>query len=181
MIYNHITPYKQKAQELAKHLRGERPNYDYLKSVFRHLRAELEVDVPKEAIKKLPYVPTEDEMKRYYEAVWKVKNFQDMMMIKTLLYTSVRVSELINIQLTDVDFHRCQIWVNQGKGKKDRIVPFPKAFKEMLAMHANSMRKRGLYTYLNRPGRKNTVTVGNYLVWQSSVSYPRTTRTESAS
>nr|WP_232331181.1 tyrosine-type recombinase/integrase [Thermoactinomyces sp. CICC 10521] len=33
------------------------------------------------------------------------------------------MSELINIQLSDVDFQRCHIEVNRGKGKKDRIVP----------------------------------------------------------
>ena len=36
------TPAKRKARELAKHLRGERPDYTYLKEVFRHLRAELD-------------------------------------------------------------------------------------------------------------------------------------------
>jgi hypothetical protein len=50
-------------------------------------------------------------------------------MIKTLLYTGVRVSELIGIRLDDVDFDRCQIRVNQGKGDKDRVVPFPPAFQ----------------------------------------------------
>ncbi len=88
-------------------------------------------------------MPTEDEIKRYYEAVWQAKNFQDMMIIKTLLYTGVRVSELINIKLTDIDFRRCQIRVNQGKGKKDRIVPFPTTFKELLAMHADNSEKKG--------------------------------------
>ena len=39
------TPPKRKARELAKHLRGERPDYAYLKEVFRHLRAELDVEV----------------------------------------------------------------------------------------------------------------------------------------
>lgn len=61
------------------------------------------------AAKKLPYVPTEEELKRYYDMVWQAKNFQDMMIVKTLLYTGVRVSELINIRLSDVDFHYCQI------------------------------------------------------------------------
>ena len=65
-----------------------------------------------------------------------------MMIIKTLLYTGVRVSELINIKLADVDFDRCQIRINKGKGDKDRIVPFPPPFKEMLAMHADSMKKK---------------------------------------
>jgi integrase/recombinase XerD len=69
------------------------------------------------------------------------------------------VSELINIKLTDIDFHRCQIQVNQGKGKKDRIVPFPTNFKELLAMHANSVEEKDAITYLNHPGRKNTPTV----------------------
>ena len=32
------TPARQKARQLAKHLRAERPDYIYLKEVFRHLR-----------------------------------------------------------------------------------------------------------------------------------------------
>ncbi|MEK5400654.1 tyrosine-type recombinase/integrase [Paenibacillus sp. FSL K6-2859] len=132
---------KRKAKELAKYIRAERPDYAYLKSLFQHLRAELEVEVPK-AAKKLPYVPTEEELKRYYDVIWQAKNFQDMMIVKTLLYTAVRVSELINIKLVDVDFRYCQIRINSGKGKKDRIVPFPHSFKEMLAMHADSMKKK---------------------------------------
>ena len=39
-------------------------------------------------------------------------------MIKTLLYTGVRVSELVVIRVDDVDFTRCQIRVNKGKGAK---------------------------------------------------------------
>lgn len=131
---------KKKAKELAKCLRSERPDYYYIKSIFQELRKELEIKVPKTS-KKLPYVPTEEEIKRYYEVVWSSKNFQDMMIIKTLLYTGVRVSELINIKLTDIDFQYCQIRVNQGKGKKDRIVPFPEKFKELLAMHTENMKK----------------------------------------
>ncbi|MHB0861210.1 tyrosine-type recombinase/integrase [Paenibacillus sp. SEL3] len=132
---------------MAKYLRGERPDYAYLKSLFQHLRAELEVEVQKIA-KKLPYVPTEEELKRYYNVVWQAKNFQDMMIVKTLLYIGVRVSELINIKLPDVDFHDYQIRINKGKGSKDRIVPFPQSFKEMLAMHADDSMKKNQAVYL---------------------------------
>ncbi|MDQ0273931.1 tyrosine-type recombinase/integrase [Cytobacillus purgationiresistens] len=134
------TPAKKKAKELAKYLRGERPDYDYLKRVFQQLREELEVEVAQKP-KKLPYVPTEDELKRYYDLVWNGKNFRHMMIIKTFVYTGVRVSELVNIQLTDVDSSLCQIRINNGKGKKDRIVPFPQSFRELLAMHVETMRK----------------------------------------
>jgi integrase/recombinase XerD len=136
----------KKAKEIAKLLRGEQPDYNYLKSVFRYLREELEISVPKEG-KKLPSVPTSEEMQRYYQAVWKTRNVQDMVLIKTLLYTGVRVSELVNIQLKDVDFERCQIRINSGKGGKDRIVPFPVAFKEVLAMQVDRMEQLAA-TYL---------------------------------
>lgn len=134
------TSAKLKAKEIAKILRAERPDYYYLKSVFRHLREELDIKVIK-APKKLPDVPTEEEVERYYKAVWKSQNFQDMVIIKTFLYTGVRVSELVDIKLSDVDYERCQIRVNGGKGGKDRIVPFPVVFKEVLAMHADKMRQ----------------------------------------
>lgn len=132
---------KKKARELAKYLRAERPDYAYLKRLFHHLRDRLEIEVPK-ASKKLPYVPTEEDLKRYYEVVWKAKNFQDMVIVKTLMYTGIRVSELIHIKLTDIDSNYCQIRINKGKGSKDRIVPFPQSFKELLAMHVDSMRKK---------------------------------------
>lgn len=150
-----ISP-KKKAHELVKYLRKERPDYNYLKSLFQYLREELEIEVPK-ATRKLPYVPTEAEIQRYYEAVWKAQNFQDMLIIKTLLYTGVRVTELVNLKISDVDFHRSQIRVNQGKGKKDRIVPFPKSFKELLAIHTDQVRKKGaVYLFESSWNKKYT-------------------------
>jgi integrase/recombinase XerD len=136
------TPVRQKAKQLAKTLRQENPDYDYLRELFRHLRKELSIEIiPKD--KKLPYVPTEEEICKYYKAVWKSRNMQHVILIKTLLYTGARVSELVHIKLSEVDFDRCQIRITQGKGKKDRIVPFPDSFKEILAIHAHNTRSKG--------------------------------------
>ena len=137
---------KKLAQKLLKYFRPEVPDYNYIRAVFSHLRQELNVEV-KAAPKKLPYVPTEDEIKRYYDAVWQSKNMQDMIIIKVLLYTGIRVSELIRVKLDDVDLTRCQIRIVAGKGKKDRQVPFPKSFRETLAMHMSNALK-SMYTYL---------------------------------
>ena len=132
------TPPKKKARQLAKYLRHERPDYVYLKKLFDYLRNELEVSVPRKS-PQLPPVPKEEEIQRFYDVVWKSKRFQDLVIIKIFLYTGVRVSELVNIRLNDVDFEACQIRINLGKGNKDRVVPFPPSFKEVLALHHQAM------------------------------------------
>ena len=150
------TSAKVKAKEIAKLLRGEHPDYNYLKRIFRHLRQELEIEVTHQE-KKLPKVPTSEELQKYYQAVWKTRNVQDMVIIKTFLYTGVRVSELINIRIEDVDFELCQIRVNSGKGVKERIVPFPGSFKEVLAMHVDQMyQKKASYLFESSWKRKYT-------------------------
>jgi len=70
----------------------------------------------------------EEEVKRYYEVVWNAKNFQGMLIIKMLLYTGVRVSDLINIKLSDINLDAFQSKIIEGKGKKDRVVLFSWSF-----------------------------------------------------
>lgn len=136
------TPPKRKARQLAKYLREERPDYAYLKAVFRALRDELDIEVQREP-KTLPFVPSEDEIRRYYQAVWQARRSGDMVLIKTLLYTGVRVAELVAIRLDDVDLDAARIRVTHGKGGKDRIVPFPQTFRETLALHIADRHKTG--------------------------------------
>lgn len=135
------TPPSKMAKQLIKYLRPQRPDYNYLRDLFRHLRKELDVPVTTNP-KRLPVIPTEEEIKKYYEAVWQAKNIEHMVMIKTLLYTGIRVSELIRVKISDVDFERCQIRINQGKGGKDRVVPFPMVFREILSMYVTQIQKK---------------------------------------
>lgn len=136
------TPPRRKARQLAKHLRDERPDYAYLKAVFRALREELDVQVKREP-KTLPYVPSQDEILRYNQSVWQARRSGDMVLIKALLSTGVRVAELVAIHIADVDLEACRIRITLGKGAKDRIVPFPHTFRETLALHIADRRKTG--------------------------------------
>jgi len=79
------TPAQKKARDIAKYFRKEHPDYDYIRSVFRHLRNELNIEVTKSP-KKLPDIPTEEEIEQYYQVVWKSQNFQDIIIIKLFLY-----------------------------------------------------------------------------------------------
>ncbi|WP_342260175.1 site-specific integrase [Candidatus Tisiphia endosymbiont of Metellina segmentata] len=141
------TTVPQKAKQVAKLLRSERPDYFYLKELFRQLRKILNVKVQNKS-KKLPYVPSDEEIKKYYDVVWDTQNIKHMIIIKTMLYTGVRVGELVKIKADDVELNKCQIRINDGKGKKDRIVPFPTGFREVLALYIKSIKNKKKVEYL---------------------------------
>lgn len=145
-------PIVQKAKQIAKLIREERPDYHYTRHLFQLVRKELDIVVLRKGVK-IPYVPTEDELQRFYTTVWQSRNMQHVLMVKILVYTGVRVSEFIKIKISDVDFEACQIRITQGKGKKDRIVPFSSKFKEILAVHVEAMTKKGAI-YLFESNRK---------------------------
>ena len=138
---------RQMAKNMAKFLKPQKPNYDYLRDVFRYIRKELNIQVTTQ-VKRLPYVPTEAEIKIFYQKVWQSKDSKHILMIKVLLYTGIRVSELLKIQLIDIDLDRCQIRITKGKGQKDRVVPFPQSFKETLTVYISQQYKENrLYLF----------------------------------
>lgn len=43
--------------------------------------------------------------------------------IRTFLYTGIRLSELLNLKVFQVNIEERQLYISQGKGRKDRMVP----------------------------------------------------------
>ncbi|MFP3011742.1 MAG: tyrosine-type recombinase/integrase [Rickettsia sp.] len=150
------TPTKEVVSKVVQILRNERPDYIYLRDLFKKIREEFAIEVETQT-KRLPYVPTEEEIKRYYEVVWQSRETKHMILIKILLYTGVRVNELVNIKLQDIDYDSCQIRINLGKGSKDRIVPFPLGFRETLMLYAKNEETSGAI-YLFESNRKKAFT-----------------------
>ncbi|BCA96982.1 integrase [Legionella antarctica] len=150
------TPTKEIVKKISKILRDERPDYIYLRDLFKKIREEFDIVVTTQT-KRLPYVPTEEELKRYYNIIWQTRNTKHMILIKTLLYTGIRVQELVNVKMEDIDFDRCQIRINQGKGNKDRIVPFPHDFREILILFVSTEQANGA-VYLFESNRKKPFT-----------------------
>ncbi len=143
-----ITKALKKAKKIAKDLQKENPHTLYLREVLRQLRKVLNVSSVLPKYNKLPHVPTEEEIQKYYKAVWQSRNMKHVVLLKILLYTGIRVSELINIKIEHIDFEKCQIKITKKDPKKGRIVPFPHLFKEVLAMHVETIKaKKGVYLF----------------------------------
>jgi integrase/recombinase XerD len=69
---------------------------------------------------RLPRYLTEEETHRLFDAV--KGNARDSAMIHVLAYCGLRVSELCNLLIEEVDFNRNLVHVRSGKGDKDREV-----------------------------------------------------------
>jgi site-specific recombinase XerD len=64
-------------------------------------------------------------LKTEYKALLQVagENRRDFAIVMLFLQSGLRVSELVNLKIQDVDFESREITVRQGKGRKDRVVP----------------------------------------------------------
>ena len=63
---------------------------------------------------------------------------QHEILLKLLFYTAVRVSELVQIEVGDEDLEACKIFINRGKGAKDRYILFPASFRLVLKSHLHA-------------------------------------------
>ena len=62
-----------------------------------------------------------------------------------LPFPGLRIAELSNIALDEVDLESLKIRVEQGKGKKDRYVPIPVSFRGELTQYIKARQKKGAH------------------------------------
>lgn len=67
----------------------------------------------------LPKLLNETELRRLFNAL---KNKKHKAMLFTAYSAGLRVSEIVNLKIADIDSERMQIFVGRAKGKKDRYV-----------------------------------------------------------
>ncbi len=88
------------------------------------------IDIPNVSReKKIPVVLSKNEVKKM---IMSSNNLTHRLIIQMLYSCGMRLSELINLKLRDVDFDRNIIHIKLAKGNKDRIVKLsPKIKKEL--------------------------------------------------
>ena len=123
-----------------------------LRTFFRFLRHErnypqdpgagLETPGPR---RRLPRdVMTYAEVRRFLEAVRprRVEGLRDRAILELLYSSGLRRSEVVNLNLGEVDLVSRTVFVRDGKGGKDRVVPVGKTAAEWLARYLEVGRPR---------------------------------------
>lgn len=95
----------------------------------------------------LPQLLPDDALRRFYEVIDAAQNIQHQIMLRLLFYTAIRVGELTRIEIEHVDLAHNKIFIDQGKGSKDRYVLFPDWFRLTLQTHLASQSARSRYLF----------------------------------
>ncbi len=77
-----------------------------------------EIQRPKKS-KKLPTVLSKEEIRKLFD---RIKNLKHRTILMLIYSGGLRISEVVNLKLTDIDKNRKIIHIMGAKGKKDRIV-----------------------------------------------------------
>ena len=120
--------------QVAKIVRKYGLDYEGWRYISKRVRQKCDLR-PAKRPKKLPRVLTADDFRRFYQTVDQANDAQHGLLLRLVFYTGVRVGELCRIEVADVDLENCKIFINQGKGSKDRYVLFGKTFATALRTH----------------------------------------------
>lgn len=107
-----------------------------------------QIEIPK-LEKRLPTKLTKQEAFRILEVVLNYPYDNDFLryrnhaLFSTLLFAGLRKKELLSLRLADVDLENLTIFVHQGKGSKDRIVPINYTLAHSLKRYLEYRRKKG--------------------------------------
>lgn len=81
--------------------------------------------------KRLPVVLSHQEVLRI---IGGIKNIKHRLLVSLAYGAGLRISEVVNLQVCDLDFDRGLLCVRNGKGGKDRVTILPEKLKSELMM-----------------------------------------------
>jgi site-specific recombinase XerD len=131
---------KQGIRENTAHSRLNALKF-YFEQVLGKEKFFWEIPRPKRPLV-LPSVLSETELSKLFNAL---KNKKHKAMLFSIYSAGLRVSELVNLKIADIDSGRMQIFIQQAKGKKDRYVNLSPVLLDIL--------RRYMLEYKPRPKR----------------------------
>jgi len=124
---------KLSAKSIARKISTIKTFFNYLTDHFGITNHAKELIIPK-LEKRLPTYLTQDEVSRllaYSEKDRSDLGIRNSMMIYLLYSSGMRVSELVNIKISDIHFDTGFISI-EGKGGKQRMLPLPQSMMSLL-------------------------------------------------
>ena len=121
-----------------------------------------DIEMPK-LEKRLPSKLTKQDAFRLLEVVYnypykyKYLRYRNHAIFSTFLFAGLRKKELLNLRFADIDIENLTLFVNQGKGSKDRIIPISYTLAQSLKKYIQERQRLNktcpeFFASLNRNG-----------------------------
>ena len=117
-----------------------------IKEKFMENNPTNDIEIPK-LPKRIPPKLTKEEAMRILEVAYnypykyKFLRSRNHAIFSTFLFSGVRKKELLDLKLTDIDIEHMSIFIRQGKGNKDRVIPINYRLADILIKYLTE-RKR---------------------------------------
>ena len=170
-LFKHYEDLQLTNKSIRRHISSLRGFYTYLVSnEILKTNPFIYVKLPKKE-QKLPRYLTYNELLDIFNKL-EINTKYDLrnrLIIELMYATGIRVFELINIKIKNIDFHNNSIKI-LGKGSKERIVYYNDVVKKLLTkylkIYSTLNKKRVDYLFLNYRGDKLTTQGVSYIINQ---------------
>ncbi len=120
-----IKTLKQSENKIYSHINALKFFYDQVLEIRHHFT---KIPRPKKP-SLLPKVLSKQEIKKLFSTI---QNPKHLLMLQLCYGMGLRVSEVVNLKITNIDSHRMLVHIQAAKGKKDRYVNLPNNVLELL-------------------------------------------------
>lgn len=110
----------------------------YFEQVLHRDKIFIEIPRPKKP-SKLPQVISVRDIKKLFRVT---TNLKHNTMLKLCYGLGLRVSEIVNLKIADIDSGNMQVFIERAKGKKDRYVNLPESILEQLREYFRQYRPK---------------------------------------
>lgn len=100
--------------------------------------------------KKSRYLPVVLSKEEIIDVIQVTKNLKHRAIIGLLYSSGLRIGELLNLQLKDLDMDRSQVYIKNGKGRKDRTVVMSEVIKPLLLNYIGTFKPQ--HYFVEGPG-----------------------------
>ncbi|WP_245935455.1 site-specific tyrosine recombinase/integron integrase [Winogradskyella arenosi] len=90
--------------------------------------------------KKSKYLPVVLSKEEIIDLLQVTKNLKHRAILGLIYSSGLRIGELLNLRLSDIDLDRNQVFIKQSKGRKDRTVVLSEVLKPLLCNYINTYR-----------------------------------------
>lgn len=109
------------------------------------IKPRLNKPLPKALSKEKAQLVIDTAFNTYY--AFRITRYKNRALVAIMIYAGLRVNECVNLKLHEVDFENNTIFIKNGKGSKDRLIPMCSQLKQYMAEYLKE-RKRLKRTHI---------------------------------